>query len=112
MPKTKRVTCGRICWSCRKCQNRTFCEFCNTCNLHGQDEPTTEMIGPPREPRGRMFLVQVAFLTKKGWSETFDVRVRAKGLAGAIWMGVRTARREHLRKRTHVRQARVTAVAA
>jgi hypothetical protein len=71
-----------------------------------------EMIRPPREPQGRMFLVQVAFLTSRGWSETFEVRVRAKGLAGAIWMGVRTARREHLRERTHVRQARVTAVAA
>ena len=87
-------------------------EFCNRCNLHGQDEPSPEMIRPPREPRGRMFLVQVSFLTKRGWSETFDVRVKAKGLAGAIWMGVRQARREHLRKRTHVRQARVTAVAA
>ena len=42
----------------------------------------------------------------------FEVRIRAKGMAGAIWMGVRTARRENLRKRTHVRQARITAVAA
>jgi len=112
MPKTKCTTCGRICWNCRKCGNRTYCEFCNSCNLHGQDEPTPDMIRTPREPRGRMFLVQVSFLTKRGWSETFDVRVRAKGLAGAIWMGVRQARREHLKKRAHVRQARVTAVAA
>ena len=112
MPIPKCTICGRICWSCRKCRNRSYCEFCNSCNLHGQDEPTPEMIRPPRKPQGRMFLVQVAFLTSRGWSQTFDVRIRAKGMAGAIWMGVRTARREHLRKRTHVRQARVTAVAA
>ena len=47
MPKTKCVDCGRICWNCRKCHNRTYCEFCNSCNLHGQDEPTPEMIRPP-----------------------------------------------------------------
>ena len=112
MPKTKCTTCGRICWNCRKCGHRTYCEFCNSCNLHGQDEPTPEMIRPPREPQGRMFLIQVAFLTSRGWSQTFEVRIRAKGMAGAIWMGVRTARHENLRKRTHVRQVRVTAVAA
>lgn len=110
MPMTKCTTCGRVCWTCSKCRNRTYCEFCNSCNLHGQEDPTPEMIRPPREPRGRMFLVQVAFLTKRGWSETFEVRVRAKGLAGAIWNGVRQARRQHLKKRTRVQQARVTAL--
>ena len=70
------------------------------------------MIRPPREARGRIFLVQVAFLTKRGWSETFEVRVRAKGLAGAIWHGVRQARRQNLKKRTRVQQARVTAIGA
>ena len=69
MPKTKCVGCGRICWTCRKCRNRT-------------------------------------------WSDTLDVRVRAKGMAGAIWQGVREARRDHLEARTHVRQVRVTAVGA
>ena len=112
MPMTKCTTCGRVCWTCGKCRNRTYCEFCNSCNLHGQDDPTPEMIRPPREARGRMFLVQVAFLTRRGWSETFEVRVRAKGLAGAIWNGVRQARREHLKKRTRVQQARVTAIGA
>lgn len=75
MPMTKCTTCGRVCWTCGKCRNRTYCEFCNSCNLHGQDEPAPEMIRPPREARGRIFLVQVAFLTKRGWSETFEVRV-------------------------------------
>ena len=122
MPKTKCVDCGRICWNCRKCHNRTYCEFCNSCNLHGQDEPTPEMIRPPRDPGGptfaeasagkRLFLVQVAFFTRRGWSDTFDVRVRAKGMAGAIWQGVRQARREQLKARTHVRQVRVTAAGA
>ena len=112
MPKTKCATCGRICWTCRKCQNRTFCEFCNTCNLHGQDDPTAEMIRAPRPESGRIFVVQVSFFTRRGWSETFEVRVRSKGLAGAIWRGVRQARREHLKPRTRVKQARVVAIAA
>ena len=112
MPKTKCTICGRICWSCRKCNHRTYCEFCNTCNLHGQEEPTPEMIAAPRQPGGRIFLVQVSFLTRKGWSETFEVRARAKGMAGAIWMGVRQARRQYLKPRTRVQSARVTAVAA
>jgi hypothetical protein len=60
----------------------------------------------------RQWLVQVAFFTRRGWSDTFEVRVRAKGLAGALWHGVRKARREHLKPRTQVKQARVTAVAA
>jgi hypothetical protein len=104
-----------MCWTCRRCRNRTFCEFCNTCNLHGQDEPTPEMIRQPSEMarhRKRQWVVQVAFFTRRGWSDTFEVRVRAKGLAGAIWHGVRNARREHLRPRTRVQQVRVTAVAA
>ena len=112
MPKTKCVTCGRICGTCRKCQNRTFCEFCNTCNLHGQDDPTPDMIRAPRPEPGRMFVVHVAFFTRLGWSQTFEVRVRSKGLAGAIWRGVRQARREHLKPRTRVKQARVVAIAA
>jgi hypothetical protein len=33
-------------------------------------------------------------------------------LAGAIWKGVRQARREHLKPRTHVRQAKVAVAAA
>ena len=60
MPKTKCVDCGRICWNCRKCHNRTYCEFCNSCNLHGQDEPTPEMIRPPREPVGRLLSAVVS----------------------------------------------------
>jgi hypothetical protein len=78
---------------------------------YGSD-PTPETIAAPREPRGRIFIVQVSFLTKKGWSETFEVRARAKGMAGAVWMGVRQARREHLKPRTRVQSARVTAVGA
>jgi hypothetical protein len=109
---TKCTVCGRRCWNCRKCNNRTYCDFCNACNLHGQDEPDPDMIRPPREQRGRLFLVQVSFETTRGWSRTFEVRVRSQGLAGAIWKGVREARREHLRPRTRVKQARVSAVAA
>ena len=112
MPKTKCTNCGRVCWTCQKCGNRTYCEFCNSCNLHGQDDPAPEMIAAPREPRGRMFLVQVSFLTRKGWSATFDIRVKSPGIAGAIWKGVRQARRQHLAPRTHVKQVRITAVAA
>jgi hypothetical protein len=79
--------------------------------MHGQDDPPPEMIRPVPAP-GRQFVVQVAFLTRRGWSRTVEVRVRSKGLAGAIWKGVREARRGHLPPRTHVRQARVTALPA
>jgi hypothetical protein len=70
------------------------------------------MIRPPREPRGRLFIVTIAFFTKHGWTADYEVRVRSGGLAGAIWKGVRQARREHLRPRTRVKQARVSAAAA
>ena len=33
MPTSKCTTGARICWTCRKCNNRTCCEFCNSCNL-------------------------------------------------------------------------------
>ena len=33
-------------------------------------------------------------------------------MAGAIWQGVRQARRENLKPRTHVRQVRVMAMTA
>ena len=111
-PKSKCTICGRQCWTCRACNNRTYCEFCNHCNLHGQEPPPPEMIRPPRQERGRLFVVTVAFLTRRGWSADHQVRVRSAGLAGAIWKGVRTARREHLAPRTRVKQARVSAVAA
>jgi len=83
-PQAKCTVCGRRCWTCRACNNRTYCEFCNSCNLHGQEPPAAEMIRPPREPRGRLFVVSVAFLTTRGWSESYDVRVKSKGLAGAL----------------------------
>ncbi len=113
MPKTKCTTCGRICWTCRKCHNRTYCEFCNSCNLHGQDEPTPEMITDPaaRIPK-RQYVVQVAFFTRRGWTDTFEIRVRARGMAGAIWHGVRQARRDYLKPRTRVKQTRIMAIAA
>jgi hypothetical protein len=110
MRMTKCETCGRQCWTCPKCRHRSYCEFCNSCNLHGQHEPAPDMIASPRQRTGRLFVVQVDFLTRKGWSATFTVRVNAKGLAGAIWTGVRQARREHLKPRTRVSQARVVAV--
>ena len=109
---TKCNACGRQCWSCKACNNRTYCEFCNGCNLHGQDAPAPEMIRPPREPRGRQFVVTVAFFTRRGWTTDHEVRVRSKGLAGAIWKGVRQARREQLKPGTRVKQARVSAIAA
>ena len=108
--QSKCTTCGRQCWTCRACNNRTYCEFCNRCNLHGQEPPSPEMIRPPRPERGRLFVVTVAFQTKRGWSADHRVRVRSGGLAGAIWKGVRQARREHLKPRTRVMQARVSAV--
>ena len=109
---TKCNTCGRQCWTCKACNNRTYCEFCNSCNLHGQEAPAPEMIRPPREPRGRQFVVTVAFFTKRGWTTDYEVRVRSKGLAGAIWKGVRQARRAQLKPGTRVKQARVSAIAA
>jgi hypothetical protein len=110
--RAKCTTCGRHCWTCKACNNRTYCDFCNSCNVHGQAQPAPEMIRPPREARGRLFVVTVAFLTKRGWSAEFDVRVKSQGMAGAIWKGVRQARRDHLAPRTRVRQARVSAVTA
>ena len=110
--RTKCTTCGLRCWTCRACNNRTYCEFCNRCNLHGQDAPSPEMVRPPRAESGRLFVVSVEFLTKRGWSAKHHVRVRSQRLAGAIWKGVRQARREHLAPRTRVKQARVSAVGA
>jgi hypothetical protein len=104
--------CGRRCWTCRACNHRTYCEFCNSCSLHGQEPPAPEMIRPPREPRGRLFVVSVAFLTRRGWTTEVEVRIKSKGLAGAIWKGVRAARKEHLKPGTRVQQARVSAVSA
>jgi len=109
---TKCNGCGRRCWTCKACNNRTYCEFCNSCKVHGQEAPTAEMIRPPREPRRRLFVVTVAFFTKRGWTTEHEIRVRSGGLAGAIWKAVRQARREHLPPRTRVRQARVSAAAA
>ena len=43
---TKCNTCGRQSWTCKACNNRTYCEFCNHCNLHGQEAPAPEMIRP------------------------------------------------------------------
>ena len=40
---SKCIKCGRPCWTCRACNNRTYCEFCNHCNLHGQEPPPPEM---------------------------------------------------------------------
>ena len=112
MPKSKRTICGRQCWTCRACNNRTYCEFCNHCNLHGQEPPPADVIRPPRQELGRLFVVSVTFLTRRGWSATYDIRVRSQGLANAIWKGVREARRTHLARGTRVKQARVSAVAA
>ena len=109
---TKCTSCGRVTWRCRKCHNRTYCEFCNLCTLHGQDDPTPEMIRPARDKKGRLFVMEVAFLTRRGWSETFTVRVKAKGLAGAVWHGVREARRTHLAPRTRVKQSRINVMSA
>ena len=108
----KCTTCGRVTWTCRQCNRRTFCEFCNSCNVHGQEPPAPEMIQPPRDRQGRLFVVQVEFFTRRGWTESFEVRVRARGVAGAGWRGVREARRTHLKRSTHVRQTRVMAIAA
>jgi hypothetical protein len=117
MTKTRRCGgCGRFTTACPKCHHRSYCYYCNSCVLHGQDEPSAELVQQGREIEerrcGRQWLVQVAFLTRNGWSNTFDVRVRAKGLAGAMWHGVREARRQHLPPRTVVRQARATIIAA
>ncbi len=109
---TKCTTCGRQCWTCKACNHRTYCEFCNSCNLHGQEAPAPGMIRPPREPAGRQFVVRVAFFTTRGWTTDYEVRVRSKGLAGAIWKGVRQARRERLKPGTRVKQARASAIAA
>jgi hypothetical protein len=63
-------------------------------------------------PKGRLFVVQVAFLTRHGWTDAYVVRVTARGLAGAVWRGMRQARRTHLKRGTHVRQTRILAIAA
>ena len=108
MPKC--TTCDRWCRTCGKCHHRTYCEFCNACNLHGQDAPEPAMVRAPRPETGRLFLVQVSFLTRRGWSPTVDVRVRSKGLAGALWKGVREARRAQLKRGTRVTQAKAIVV--
>ena len=110
MPKC--TTCDRWCRTCGTCHNRTYCEFCNTCNLHGQEAPAADLVRAPRSDTGRLFVVQVSFLTRRGWSPTVDVRVKSNGLAGALWKGVREARRAHLKRGTRVKQAKATVVTA
>jgi late competence protein required for DNA uptake (superfamily II DNA/RNA helicase) len=108
--------CGRFHTNCARCHHRSYCYYCNQCALHGQEEPSAELLaaGIAKSDRqlGRQWLVQVSFLTRRGWSGQVDVRVRAKGLAGATWHGVREARRQHLPRRTVVRQVKVLVIPA
>lgn len=74
--------------------------------------PQRDEYSPTLRSPGSDHRVQVSFFTRRGWFETFEVRVRSKGLAVAIWRGVRQARRDNLNPRTRVKQARVVAIAA
>ena len=112
MPKTKCVDCGRICWNCRKCHNRTYCEFCNSLQPARPGRADTRDDSPPSGARRTAVPGAGLVLHQTGMVGQFDVKVRAKGMAGAIWQGVRQARRENLKPRTHVRQVRVTALTA
>lgn len=64
-----------------------------------------------REARLRGWLVDVQFLTRKGWVRAAPQRVRAAGHAGAAMKGVREAKRASLRPRTRVEQVKVTVTA-
>ena len=86
---SKCTICGRQCWTCRACNNRTYCEFCNHCNLHGQEPPAPEISG--RRAGARTAVRGHGRVPDEAWLERgVSVRVRSAGLAGAIWKGVRT----------------------
>ena len=64
-----------------------------------------------REARKRLWVVKAAFLTRHGWTTDVEVRVRAQTMTGAAMRGVQQARKQALKPRTRVAQARLTVVA-
>ena len=63
-----------------------------------------------REARKRTWLVTVRLFVKNRWIEPAPLRVRAGSAAGAAALGVRQARREHLKPRTRVGQIQLTII--
>jgi hypothetical protein len=57
-----------------------------------------------------MFLVEVKFFVRNRWIESGQLRVKAMGTGGAAALGIRQARREHLKPRTRLAQAVVKVV--
>ena len=60
-----------------------------------------------REARKRLWLVRVAFFTRRGWTRDVEVRVRAQTMTGAAMRGVQQARKQALAPGTRVQQARM-----
>jgi len=61
-----------------------------------------------REARKRMWLVEVRVFVKNRWVESGELRIRAGSATGAAALGVREARRLHLKPRTRVEQVTLT----
>lgn len=61
-----------------------------------------------REARKRLWLVRAAFFTGRGWTADVEVRVRAQTMTGAAMRGVQQARKQALKPRARVEQARLT----
>ena len=63
-----------------------------------------------REARKRTFLVEVKFFVRNRWIESGQLRVKAMAAGGAAAIGMRQAKREHLKPQTRVAQTVVTVV--
>ena len=57
-----------------------------------------------REARKRTYLVEVKFFVKNRWIQSGQLRVKAMAVGGAAALGIRQAKREHLKPRTRVGQ--------
>jgi len=100
-------TAGPRLTRCRDCHHPAHqgdCAFCGCARYVPVDLEA-------REKRKRLWIVEVSFLVRRGWTDTFELRVRALGLTGAVAKGVREARRTHLPRGTRVQQVRVGAIA-
>jgi hypothetical protein len=63
-----------------------------------------------RAERKRLWVAEVSFLLRTGWTRRTEVRVRAQGQAGAAAKAVREAKRLLVKPRARVAQVRLTII--